>query len=762
MMYARMTTKKTATLGTMLGLIFGAIVLTFVAAKQLPQAYSDKDSISNLASTKISSLFYKLDFGSRSNGGLLAAAMGAFGGRSAEATRSGIAKDVPVLLYHGITNTVDRFSVTPVTFKEQMYALKEAGYETITMAEFEDFLNSKTELPSKSFLLTFDDGRLDSYTGADPILEALDYTAVMFISSHDSIRPEIKYHNYYLRIPILERMVASGRWELGSHAVQQPLGPGGKITIDADGTLDNFLSNKRWLVEESRLETDAEYKARIEYDLTTSKKEIEKTFNVEITSISYPFGDYGQLTVNNPGAEDVIIPIIAANYKLAFEQVGPDYPLSASNYPGDDLLHLRRVEVPAGWSGSQLLALLGAASSKTLPYVDGLTTGAPWKHNWGHVELSDGTLSLGAIPSTTGAFAFLDGAQDWTDYLYDVTVDSKKTGHVSLIARYRNEGNFISCAFRPERVAIIERKNGVYTTLATVANPVVPPDGDVSLGISVQGSEVECYEGSRMALRFEGIDPYLSQGGIGAQVWNQDPGLANAFISRVSVVDQDEATDRLKSLPRYALVPVPTKPVTPVDSTDTSDTPSPSTPYEPEPVPILDPSDIRAWKADPGTVTFAGSTLTAEAGVGQRGVFVYMPDGYGLDDYSFSADITSAFGSKVAVVGRYADSKNYVACEYQDRGETILLVEVRNGKRHLASLENIGKRQSERDVRGPYGSVGMNVTGTKFSCQKDGKTVIESEIPAAPGVGTIGMRILSSQPNFAKLVAGSMTLQTSQ
>ena len=52
-----------------------------------------------------------------------------------------------------------------------MALLRHAGYRTITLAAFVAHLHGEpVALPARPFLLTFDDGRLDSYTGSDATL----------------------------------------------------------------------------------------------------------------------------------------------------------------------------------------------------------------------------------------------------------------------------------------------------------------------------------------------------------------------------------------------------------------------------------------------------------------------------------------------------------------------------------------------------------------------------------------------------------------
>ncbi len=86
---------------------------------------------------------------------------------------------IPAVLYHGIGPESDfanaddaSYGVDVDEFARQMTLMKHAGYETIDLQTFIDFVQRKpVDLPPRPLLLTFDDGRLDSWTGADDILE---------------------------------------------------------------------------------------------------------------------------------------------------------------------------------------------------------------------------------------------------------------------------------------------------------------------------------------------------------------------------------------------------------------------------------------------------------------------------------------------------------------------------------------------------------------------------------------------------------------
>lgn len=176
---------------------------------------------------------------------------------------------IPVLLYHGVIDENDGFNVLKKNFDEQMFALKKSGWQTISLEDFDEFIKGKKQLPAKSFLLTFDDGRKDSFYPVDPILRTIGYNAVIFIITGQTHEKEGKY---YLSWPELKYMAKSGRWEIESHGKNDH----GFVDISDNKEQGHFLTNKEWLSDQQRIETEEEFKQRIISDLSDAKSDLNK------------------------------------------------------------------------------------------------------------------------------------------------------------------------------------------------------------------------------------------------------------------------------------------------------------------------------------------------------------------------------------------------------------------------------------------------------------------------------------------------------
>lgn len=436
---------------------------------------------------------------------------------------------VPVFVYHGIVKKSDIFSMTEDVFKDQMFAMKRAGYRTVTLQEFREFMKGGRKLPAKSFLLTFDDGRLDSYEKADPILKVLGYHAVMFVAVESSMPGNGAWQTYYISAAEIKDMVASKRWEIGSHALQET---GGYVPLDKDRTKGNFLSNRAWLPSKNRLEDPSEYQDRLTRELAGSKASLEKSFKRDITALSYPFGDYGQQTHNDDDATSTIRALIAKNYQLAFRQVWPKDGEFTFNYPGEDPYRLKRVETPTDWSGAKLVAFLETSRDKQVPYAEAFTGDTGWHGTWGEIVTDGNSLVASASLNSAGAAAYLDGTETWRDYAYTASFERRKGSHVSLMARYKDARNYLTCTYGEGHVKIERVLDSVTSKLADVKSDIVLPEGPYAIGMRVHEGTAECLLDQTVAV--SAAVP-VESGGIGIRIWDKDVHTAAISLTGVSV-----------------------------------------------------------------------------------------------------------------------------------------------------------------------------------------------------------------------------------
>lgn len=449
------------------------------------------------------------------------------------------ASGVPVLLYHGTpAEGNDNPPLPQSVFIEQMRALHDDGWHTITMQQFQSFIEGKITLPPKSFLLTFDDGRKESFYPVDPVLKDLGFNAVMFVITGFSLPAEKKTSSYYLSESELAFMVASGRWELESHGNEDHRLydiPTASSTKDNLKMLpqNHFLSNKFWREKENRIETDNEYMKRISDDLVISKETLQNKFGIRVTAFAFPFNDYGQESLNfGSDALSDISNAVKKNYSYAFYQTDPDRN-DPFNYPSANAFMIKRIEPVASWSGADLTAMLQGSGPRVLPYQSGVF-GYDWSSNWGTVTRNKNTLLLRANKDTTGAAALLNGSRTWQDYDITVAANWSAGSHLSLIARYRSDSEtFLSCAFSTSTISLVAHSDGKQETIEATPYPYPTTTIAFQGTMSVDGNHASCSAyGKKVesALKLT----YVHTGSTGIQIWNQVPNVASLDVKSVT------------------------------------------------------------------------------------------------------------------------------------------------------------------------------------------------------------------------------------
>lgn len=169
-------------------------------------------------------------------------------------------RGVPVLYYHSVRESADNeVTITPEMLREELKYIKDEGYTTITQKQLREYILNNSPIPEKSILITFDDGYMDNYYSAFPILKEFNMTATIFC-----IASELD-GSYYLSKEAIKEMSDYG------------------IDIESHTVTHSHLNK-------------LEYNKQLE-ELIQSKKILEDITGKEIISIAYPFGDFNNNSI---------------------------------------------------------------------------------------------------------------------------------------------------------------------------------------------------------------------------------------------------------------------------------------------------------------------------------------------------------------------------------------------------------------------------------------------------------------------------------
>lgn len=164
--------------------------------------------------------------------------------------------EVPILLYHHIAESPknSQFYVTPQTFEQQMQLLNDWGYTTITTTMLIRSIREGMGLPPHPIVITFDDGNVDNYIHAFPIMKKYGFVGVEYL-----VVNYIGKDGYMTTDQI--RALLAGGWEIGSHTMNHA----------------NLVTSQ----PEQRL-----------YEIHASFKSLEREFGFSALTFAYPFGSY--------------------------------------------------------------------------------------------------------------------------------------------------------------------------------------------------------------------------------------------------------------------------------------------------------------------------------------------------------------------------------------------------------------------------------------------------------------------------------------
>lgn len=492
----------------------------------------------NYAANFYHTIKYRVAYAFESGGGLRANVRDLFARDEIFVRGAEKAQDVPVLVYHGVLNENDdsSFNLDIRKFRDQMFALKHAGYETITSEELYRFVRGEQELPPRSVMITFDDGRTDSVEKADPLLRALGFEATMFVIANASL-PHSHENNYYLSRNDLAWMERAGRWDIQSHTFDGH----GTFPADAAGTEGHFFSHAQWISGEGRVETDREFEERIRGDMTAVRDGITELTDRIPIGFAFPFGDFGQNKTNLNDAKEIVLRNASDLYRLAFYQNMPGIRFTSNFVRNEnrdqEFFLIRRIGVDPSWSGRDLLAALERSRAKALPFSDSFENkDQGWISAWGTAVAEAGDLRLESPAFDTGAATILDGTAHWRDYRVRATVNIPDKGGVFLWVRFQNDYYNAACNFGNGFAHVEQTIDGVARVIQGSRDPrLVIPREDFVAEARVKGRALECAIDGVVVASSQFLNPLITQGGVGFKTWDNEHGRSRLIIKSVLV-----------------------------------------------------------------------------------------------------------------------------------------------------------------------------------------------------------------------------------
>lgn len=192
---------------------------------------------------------------------------------------------LPVLMYHGIrkdTHAQNKYVISPNEFESDLKYLQKNGYKTIVVADLLEYFDNGKPLPEKPIILTFDDGCLNNYTYAYPLLKK--YNEKIILS------PIGKYIDEYTENNDKNPAYAQADW----NTLREMLNSG--LVELQNHTYNMHESHGRIGASQKAGESDEEYRAALTADLIKFNERMKSELDITPTAFVYPYGAMSKIS----------------------------------------------------------------------------------------------------------------------------------------------------------------------------------------------------------------------------------------------------------------------------------------------------------------------------------------------------------------------------------------------------------------------------------------------------------------------------------
>lgn len=199
---------------------------------------------------------------------------------------TGFSNQVTVLTYHHVDPEESEYTISPERLREHLEALKANQFHVISTSQFVAFLKEGKPVPPNAVVITFDDGYESYYRYAYPELKKQGMTATNFlivksVGDREAGTPFMTWEE-------IKQMSKDG-FDFYSHTYDAH-----GFGVDEKGGQLSPLTHPNWSDAAGRMETEAEYKSRVQNDLTTAETILKEQLGNKLSILCLPHGRYTQ------------------------------------------------------------------------------------------------------------------------------------------------------------------------------------------------------------------------------------------------------------------------------------------------------------------------------------------------------------------------------------------------------------------------------------------------------------------------------------
>lgn len=380
---------------------------------------------------------------------------------------SGEDKGFLCISYFGIDRNGTDTLVSTTDLQEQLQALHNSGYVTITQQDVIDYYEKGKALPDKALLLVFEDGRTDTAIFSQPILERENYKASMCsygsnLSSRDS---------KMLKGKDLLNLEENSFWENGTNGYRLSyinvfdryhtfLGEMNSLEYNAvkaylgreyNHYLMDYLRDENYMP----IESYSTMKERISYDYEL----MEKTYMEQLGYVPRLYilmHSNTDMFGNNKRVSEVNEENMTRLFAMNINREG-----FVLNTAESDIYDLTRLQSQAYWSTNHLLMRiwddLEEADKSNIRFVTGeKSRRAYWDTRVGASEFKQNVIYLTSLPDGRGLLVLKDSDM-YQDVAVSVTLTGNYGGEQTIYLRQQEDsGENIGVTFCEKELVVTQ------------------------------------------------------------------------------------------------------------------------------------------------------------------------------------------------------------------------------------------------------------------------------------------------------------------
>lgn len=381
-------------------------------------------------------------------------------------------KGFVTLSYFGVARVGDQELIGVNRLREHLQGLKKKGYVTITQQDVVQYYERQKNLPEKSVMLIFEDGRRDTAIFAHKILEDLNYKATMlsYAEKFDNRDPK------FLLPADMQAMVKTTFWELGTNGYRlsfinifdrynnylgelEPLAFK-KVAPYLKRRYNHFLMD--YVRDEDGIPKESynKMKARVAYDY-------ERLRDIYTKELGYVPGMHILMHSNTGsfGNNDKVSALNEAWMKelftMNFNREGFCW-----NRRNSSIYDLTRMQPQPYWYTNHVLMRIKYDINQDLEFVKGdMNKQQAWETLQGALEIKDETMILTSLPLDRGLMR-LKNSSDFVDVKLSVRLRGNRFGLQKIYLRADADQNrYVAVSIFNNFLYVTEKSGGTEKEL---------------------------------------------------------------------------------------------------------------------------------------------------------------------------------------------------------------------------------------------------------------------------------------------------------